>query len=124
MEAFDIAGARESLRIRKSELLKERERLFYRASGDCSAIIKMIIEVFNPKRIYGWGSLLDKKMFTDYSDIDIALEGMGSIEDLFELERMAESMTDFPLDIVELEKINPLHADSIRAKGKVLYERN
>lgn len=48
----------------------------------------MIIEHFNPVRIYQWGSLLDKKMFTDYSDIDIALEGIGSIEDIIELEKI------------------------------------
>ena len=41
-----------------------------------------------------------------------------------ELERVAESMTEFPLDIVEIEKISPAHADSIRSKGRLVYERN
>jgi hypothetical protein len=50
----------------------------------------MIIERFNPEYIYQWGSLLDKKMFTDYSDIDIALEGIRSIEDMLELENHDE----------------------------------
>ena len=124
MEPFDIAGARENLKKRRDEATKERERLFNKAYTDCEAIIKMIIEHFNPERIYQWGSLLDKKMFTDYSDIDIALEGMGSIEDMLELERIAEKMTEFPLDIVELGKISPAHADAIRSKGMLAYERN
>ena len=63
-------------------------------------------------------------MFADYSDIDIALEGMGSIENVMELERVAEGMTEFPLDIVEIEKISATHADSIRSQGKLVYERN
>lgn len=123
MEPFNIAGARENLKKRRAEIMAEREKLFYKASDDCKLIIKMIISRFNPVRIYQWGSLLDKKMFTDYSDIDIALEGIGSIEDIIELEKIAESMTEFPLDIVELGKINPIHADSIRTKGIIVYER-
>lgn len=124
MEAFDIARARGNLKKRRGELAEKRVKLFDKASADCASIIKMIIKRFNPVRIYQWGSLLDKNMFTDYSDIDIALEGIGSIEDIIELERIAESMTEFPLDIVELEKIPPVHADSIRSKGMLAYERN
>lgn len=30
-------------------------------------------------------------------------------------------MTDFPLDIVELEKIDPIHSTSIKKKGKLVY---
>jgi hypothetical protein len=124
METFDIEKARENLKKRREEVSKEREALFYKAYADCSAIIKMIIKHFNPMRIYQWGSLLDKKMFTDYSDIDIALEGIGSIEDMIELERIAESLTEFPLDIVELGKIPAAYADIIRSKGILVYERN
>jgi len=124
MEPFDIAGVRGNLKKRRLEVMEEREKLFYKAYADYTSIIKMIIEHFNPIRIYQWGSLLDKNMFTDYSDIDIALEGIGSIEDMLELERIAESMTEFPLDIVELGKITPAHADTIRSKGVLAYERN
>ena len=124
MGTFNIAGARENLRKRNFEVIKEREELFYKASSDYTIIVKMIIEHFNPVRIYQWGSLLDKKMFNNYSDIDIALEGMESIEEMLELERIAESMTSFSLDIVELGKISPAYADLIRSKGTLVYERN
>ena len=124
MEPFNTVKARENLKNRKKEVINEHEQLFYKAHADCTAIINMIIERFYPRRIYQWGSLLDKKMFTDYSDIDIALEGIGSIEDMIELERIAEGMTDFPLDIVELGKIPPAYANTIRSKGILAYERN
>lgn len=124
MEVFNIEEARENLKKQKGIVEKEREHLFNKAYADYKAIIKMIIQRFNPERIYQWGSLLDRKMFTDYSDIDIALEGMKSIEDLIELERLAEGMTEFPLDILELEKVPSVYADSIRSKGVLVYERN
>jgi len=123
MGPFDMTKARENLKKRREEAAKERKELFYKAEDDCKAIIQMIIEHFNPARIYQWGSLLNKEMFTDYSDIDIALEGMGPIEDVIELERRAEKMTDFPLDIIELEKVPAAHADTIRLKGICVYER-
>ncbi len=124
MEHFDIVKARENLNNRREELIREKEKLFTKAYADYTKIIKMIIEQFNPTRIYQWGSLLDKKMFTNYSDIDIALEGIESIEDMIELERIAESMTEFPLDIVELNKISTVYANTIRSNGMLAYERN
>lgn len=124
MEPFDIEEARENLKKRREKASQEREQLFLKAGADCAAIIAMIRRQFNPKRIYQWGSLLHKEMFADYSDIDIALEGMESIEDVMELERVAESMTGFPLDIVEIEKIAAAHADSIRSRGRLVYERD
>jgi hypothetical protein len=35
----------------------------------------------------------------------------------------AQAMTDFPVDIVQLEKIEPEFAESIRTDGKLVYER-
>jgi hypothetical protein len=35
----------------------------------------------------------------------------------------AQDMTRFPLDIVQLEKIAPEHAEDIRQHGKLIYER-
>jgi len=124
MGSFNIEEARGNLKKRRDIAEKEREKLFNKAYSDYKEIINMIIQRFNPERIYQWGSLLDKKMFTDYSDIDIALEGMKSIEDLIELERLAESLTEFPLDILDLDKVPSVYADTIRLKGVLVYERN
>ena len=93
MKPFDIEEARENLRKRREIAGQERERLFLKAEADCVAIVAMIRRQSNPKRIYQWGSLLHKEMFADYSDIDIALEGMGSIEDVMELEKGLKELT-------------------------------
>ncbi len=109
---------------KKEERKRERRHeLFLSASGDFNQIVEMIIQKYRPAKIYQWGSLLNERLFSERSDIDIALEGLDSVEDYFALLGDAEAMTSFPLDIVWLEKIHPLHAESIKKKGKLVYER-
>ena len=68
------------------------------------------------------GSLLNKENFRDYSDIDIALEGITTAKIFFAILNSCDKMTTFKLDIVQIEKIHPLHADSIKKRGKLVYE--
>ena len=97
---------------------------FAEATADASAIIAMIAEDFNPVRIWQWGSLLDRSRFSGISDIDIAVEGFpGDAAAWFRLLGKAEGLSRFDLDILQLEKIEPLHAASIRREGRIAYER-
>jgi predicted nucleotidyltransferase len=105
---------------RRRVLLDER---FERARSDFDAIIGRILELHKPRRIYQWGSLLDRKKFTEISDIDLAVEGLNGPEDFFALLGDVMTLTDFPLDIVELEKVGPENARYIRENGRLVYER-
>jgi len=96
---------------------------FEQATADAQRIVRMIAEGYFPRRIYQWGSLLERRRFQEISDIDIAVEGLKGPEKIFEIYAEAEKMTDLPLDIVEIERIHPLHAQSIRERGRVVYER-
>ena len=69
-----------------------------------------------------WGSLLDLEQFDENSDIDIAIEGITEAERYFALLGDAMEMTRFPLDIIQLEKIEPEFAELILLKGKIIYE--
>jgi predicted nucleotidyltransferase len=120
---FDYAAARRAIEERERKRKEANKRLFEQATRDCEAIISMIKERYNPKRIYQWGSLLNKAKFDEMSDIDIAVEGLGPAEKFFALYGDAEKMTDFSLDLVELEKVHPLDMDSIRLHGRLVYER-
>jgi predicted nucleotidyltransferase len=121
--AFDYTAARCNI-AEKDRIRREKNaELFSQATRECAAINEMIKAHYNPKRIYQWGSLLDQKMFNELSDIDIAVEGLGSAEKFFALYGEAEKLTSFSLDLVELEKINSVDAESIRKKGKIIYER-
>jgi len=123
MEEFDIRKAREFIRRKCADERAENHRLFEKAWEDFDRIVGLIIRNYKPMRIYQWGSLLTRRHFSGISDIDIAVEGIGSAEQYFRMIGEAAEMTDFPIDIVEIEKIAPVHAESIRRKGRLVYER-
>ncbi len=104
---------------RQAELeLKHRDALY-----DFQQIVDMIVSKYKPKRIYQWGSLLNKEHFSELSDIDIAVEGLPDAQSYFNMLADAEKLTSFPLDIVEMESIHELHKNMIIQKGVLVYER-
>lgn len=105
---------------RRRALLDER---FDAAQADFEGIVGRILERHSPRRIYQWGSLLDRAKFSEISDIDVAVEGLGGPEAYFALLGDVMTMSDFPLDIVELEKVGPENARCIRENGRLVYER-
>lgn len=90
---------------------------------DFNAIVEMIIKKYNPKRIYQWGSLLDERHFSAISDIDIAIEGIRSAEEYFMILGDAMALTDLPLDVIEIEKIEPVYREEIIRDWRLVYER-
>lgn len=108
---------------------KEKKRQLFlnkrykKACSDFKRIINTIITDYQPARIYQWGSLLNREHFSEMSDIDVAVEGIKSAEDIFKLFGEIMDLTDFHVDIVELDKIEPEYADIIKAKGRLVYER-
>jgi predicted nucleotidyltransferase len=122
-ETFDTAAAARKLRERESRRRQQRRELHRQAAGDADAIIRFIRDKYNPRRIYQWGSVLHPERFDENSDIDIAVEGLRSAEEFFALYGDVMNMTEFSLDLVELEKVEPVHRDSIRKRGKIAYDR-
>jgi predicted nucleotidyltransferase len=122
-DEFNYQAARDFLEQKEARKKAGNRDLFLKAKTDCEKIIQMLITEYHPLRIYQWGSMLKKEDFSAISDIDIAVEGVRSAEDFFKMFGEAQKMTDFPLDLVEMEKVEPLHAESIRKNGKVVYER-
>lgn len=113
-----------AFQARKQKRLNRRHRdLLAKAGKDFQRIVAMIIEKYQPGRIYQWGSLMDEGRFRSYSDIDIAVEGITDPQTFFALLDDADRLTEFPVDIVMMETIHPLHAKSIRSKGKIVYEK-
>jgi predicted nucleotidyltransferase len=123
MPSVDLRKARAFLEAKEKKENAANAKLFAKAKKDQTAILKMIAQKYRPLRIYVWGSLLHKKNFRQYSDIDIALEGITDAKSFFALVGEAMALTDFPVDIVQMEKIEPEFAELIRLKGKIVYER-
>ena len=122
--AVDLEEARAFLRHKEERRQATIEPLFQQAWRDFRTIVTLAAERYRPARIYQWGSLLHRPHFCEWSDIDIAVEGLGSAERFFALYGDAERLTRLPLDLVEIERIEPEFADIIRMKGVVVYERD
>lgn len=120
---MDPVKARQTLERREHALAEKNLSLWRRATDDAERILRKIVADYAPLRVWQWGSLLEPDMFREGSDIDFAVEGVPDAPTWFRLLGDAMDLTDFPLDIVQLEKIAPEFADMIRMKGKVVYER-
>ena len=109
---------------------KERRRRarvderYVQATRDARAIISEIAAQVNPRRIYQWGSLLDRKRFSEISDLDIAVEGLRGPAEFFQVLGIAMNGTALPVDVVELEKVPADVADRIRKRGVLVHERH
>lgn len=112
-------------RFVEQKLQRQKRRwleLHRQAAGDSERIIRFLVEKYRPKRIIQWGSLLKPEQFRDYSDIDLALEGIPDAETFFQLTAEIEKLTSFPLDVVQWEHLQPEFREVILRKGKVVYE--
>jgi len=106
--------------IRRAQALALR---LHKARADFDRIVRHLVETYRPTRIYQWGSLLDEAHFTERSDIDLAVEGTFTAEQFFAMLRDACGMTRLAVDLVEIRKVHPAFAESIRERGRVVYER-
>ncbi len=122
MITVSTESARRFLEQKRRKRQAEWDRLFQKATRDCEAIVKMIIEKYRPRRVWQWGSLLHPELFRDYSDIDLAVEGIDDPAAFFAMLGDAERLTTFPLDILDFDRIEKAFSDIIRMKGKVIYE--
>ena len=121
--AFDIEAARQSLRDREKDRQRQLDSLYRKAISDFERIVSHLISKYDPVRIFQWGSLLHRERFREWSDIDIALEGLSHPLAGLNAAGDAQEMTEISVDLVELERIHPLHAQSIRSEGRLVYER-
>ncbi|MDD9984025.1 MAG: hypothetical protein OXU81_22155 [Gammaproteobacteria bacterium] len=111
--------------------LAERERRrrariderYAQATRDARAIVSEIAAQVNPRRIYQWGSLLDRKRFSEISDLDIAIEGLNGPAEFFQVLGIAMNATAPPVDVIELEKVPTDVAERIRERGALVHER-
>ena len=119
----DIEQCRRRLQKRQEARRQGNLLLWQRAEADAARMIGHIAQHYQPQRIIQWGSVLEPDRFGSRSDIDIAIEGDFNAETWFRLLGELWSMTSFPVDLIDLRRIEPEFADIIRMKGKVAYER-
>ena len=118
----DLDEVRAFLAAKEERRRARIDARFARATRDAQAIIAE--RRVNPRRMYQWGSLLDRTRFSEISDIDIAVEGLAGPEEFFTALGIAMEGTGVPVDVVELEKVPPDVAERIRERGALVHERS
>jgi predicted nucleotidyltransferase len=121
---MDLGKVRDFLDKKRKSRQAELDRRFEHAWQDFESIVQAIVASYHPRRIYQWGSLLRREQFSEISDIDIAVEGILDPGQFFTLYGEAMGLTSFRLDLVQIEKIHPLHARDIRERGRLAYEQS
>lgn len=121
--AVDSAAAARWIAARQARRVEALRRRLRSAQRDAARIIAAIAAEYRPQRIYQWGSLVHTERFTEISDIDIAVEGIGCDEHLLATIRSrADAMTDLHVDLVVMERLDPGRADLIRRFGAVAWQ--
>ena len=120
----DLDRARACLADRERRRRARVDKRYAQATRDARAIISEIAAQVNPRRICQWGSLLDRKRFSEISDLDIAVEGLTGPAEFFQVLGIAMNATSLPVDVVELEKVPADIADRIRARGALVHARS
>ena len=119
----DLCRARAFLADREDRRRERLDERYAQATRDARAIVSEIAAQVNPRRIYQWGSLLDRKRFSEISDLDIAVEGLNGPAEFFRVLGIAMNATVLPVDVVELEKLPADVAERIRTRGALVHER-
>ena len=119
----DLKRARAFLADKERRRRLAVDERYARATRDARAIVSEIVAQVNPRRIYQWGSLLDRERFSEISDLDIAVEGLNGPAEFFHVLGIAMAGTALPVDIVELEKVPADVAERIRKRGALVHER-
>ena len=93
----DLDQVRAFLADRERRRRARIDERYERATRDAQAIVSEIAAQVNPRRIYRWGSLLDRKRFSEISDLDIAVEGLNGPAEFFHVLGIAMNVTALPV---------------------------
>ncbi len=120
----DLAACREAFRARQQRMRAEREnRRLIAIEAVRRAILECVPGYPSVQRMYLFGSVVRPAAFRRDSDVDVAVEGIGSAEyfDLWrDIERAAPEWT---IDLRDITRPS-LFAERVRATGQLIYERN
>jgi predicted nucleotidyltransferase len=113
-------------RRRQADITQQQRASAGRAAAqECARVLG---ERYGARRVWLFGSLLQRRFVHSESDIDLAVEGLPPNQYFPALAMLWNLLTDtdtqftFTLDLVPLEDAQPSLVDLIRAEGKLLYE--
>ncbi len=78
---------------------------------------------FPIRRLYLYGSVVDARPLSVWSDIDLAVEGLPP-DRFLELSGALIAETDYPVDLKPIEELAEDQRRHIELRGVLLHERN
>ena len=123
VRARELAQIKHNLTRRAAWRSKALQERLSEARRDSERIVEHTARACQPRRINLWGSLVGGHHSSECSDIDIALERITNAASFFAILAEAEYLTCFPIDLVQLETSHPAYGESIRPRGRIVYER-
>lgn len=89
---------------------------------EAERLSQQLVKNFGVEAIYLFGSLAWGDIFTPETDIDLAVAGLPAARYLEALSFL-ERISDFPIDLVDLNNVSEEFSRRIVTEGKLLYER-
>jgi len=101
---------------------KAREGRAAAARATLPVLVRHLVEAYGVRRVWVFGSLVEGG-FHEYSDIDVAAEGLPPGAALF---RAAAELDDlarpFRVDLVPIEEARPAVRERILTRGELIHE--
>jgi len=104
--------------------VRKRKQFFFKKSfkKETKRLSNILIEKYNFKRLYLFGSLVTSKPLQPWSDIDFAIEGIK--EELFlKAYALILKNSKFSIDLKPFEDMDEKDKKNIRENGVILYEK-
>lgn len=108
------------LTAREEQRRDATAELLARARQDFARIVALIVERYQPREVWQWGSLLYPQTFGKDSDIDIGLLGVA-VQDHMAIQRETEGTAYLPLHIARVGKMGPRTRDLIYSWGRRVF---
>ena len=114
----DVEQAAEALRCRAQQKLVARQTLAKSTREALIEVVRVLRDDFDVRSVFVFGSLATGS-FTEESDVDLAIEGLGESR-TYQAERCVLSILQVPVDLLRFEELDPRFAEAIRAEGERL----
>ncbi|MDI6794127.1 MAG: nucleotidyltransferase domain-containing protein [bacterium] len=103
-------------RIRQSELAERWQRA-WQLTQEAAHLLR---SRFGAKRVVLFGSLSDQALFTPWSDIDLAAEGISASEFYRAVGVVSALSAEFEIDLIDIDNCKPTMRQVIKREGVAL----
>ncbi|HHW03164.1 MAG TPA: nucleotidyltransferase domain-containing protein [Thermoanaerobacterales bacterium] len=117
MPSTEMTSYREYM---KKMLEMEKQKLaerYEKAWGVAKQIAYLLRQKYGANKVWVFGSLTNKEMFNQWSDIDIAVEGIPSEYYYKAVAEVISFSQEYKIDIVDVFECSPLMQENIQREG-------